>query len=483
MFTYLAQVTICTAAFFALYRLVFYRFSFYRFNRFYLLLTFLSSFAIPLLSLRVEQKMPAEVQHVKIPVKTQAVELHEHFAEHADGKRIDRSRAAELVYAGIGTCFLAVFVYNLVSLLILCGGKGVRHGGMILVEKENSPVNFSFFRYIFISEKGTAQPGFALFFAHEKFHATQYHSADRLLFSLGKVLLWFNPFVYLYSREMALQHEYEADAHVSGRFGKTHYARALLDAATLQPGFSGLPVAFAREPVKSRIRRIFTPNTLDMKKSLYVLALPLFALLGWNYSVKKVYTSNIAAEKFTVVLDAGHGGNDTGAGIHGLYEKDLTLALAKAISAKLQSADIEVVMTRNGDQLVPLADRVKRKGDFFLSIHANYQAGATEKKGVSMLLPRWEGETPASVRATRSAAMSGYLADAFRSGTQLDIDEKNYHDQHLYVLEKSASPALLLEVGFMTNASDLEYISSMKGREDVALALTSAVIKYRDTQP
>ncbi|HET7412188.1 MAG TPA: N-acetylmuramoyl-L-alanine amidase, partial [Pararhizobium sp.] len=83
-----------------------------------------------------------------------------------------------------------------------------------------------------------------------------------------------------------------------------------------------------------------------------------------------------APKPFTVVLDPGHGGIDSGAvGINGTLEKDVTLAFAKVLRGELVSDGVDVVMTRDDDDFVSLADRVKiardRQADLFVSIHAN----------------------------------------------------------------------------------------------------------------
>src|SRR6266508_546755 len=78
-----------------------------------------------------------------------------------------------------------------------------------------------------------------------------------------------------------------------------------------------------------------------------------------------------------VVLDPGHGGSNTGAAgvVEGLYEKRITLAIARAVARRLQARGVEVVMTRDDDHYVTLRERVRRANasgaDLLMSIHTN----------------------------------------------------------------------------------------------------------------
>jgi N-acetylmuramoyl-L-alanine amidase len=104
-----------------------------------------------------------------------------------------------------------------------------------------------------------------------------------------------------------------------------------------------------------------------------------------------------AVERFdTVVIDAGHGGSDVGAkGYSGTFEKDVALAVARNLAARLRARGLIVVMTRDADVRVPLEQRTAiandARGDLFVSIHANASAD-TEHPRQRDLLPRARGE-------------------------------------------------------------------------------------------
>lgn len=104
----------------------------------------------------------------------------------------------------------------------------------------------------------------------------------------------------------------------------------------------------------------------------------IFSLLS-VYPQHKVYSNDAPKKKdvFTVVIDAGHGGHDSGAIGNNVKEKDINLGVAKKLAAKIkkQLKDVKVVMTRDNDTFVTLQNRAKvaneNKGNLFISIHTN----------------------------------------------------------------------------------------------------------------
>ena len=89
-----------------------------------------------------------------------------------------------------------------------------------------------------------------------------------------------------------------------------------------------------------------------------------------------IYATKRSAD-FTVIIDAGHGGHDTGAVDNGVKEKDINLAVAKRLAADIQKKlkNVNVIMTRNNDTFISLQERAnianRNKGNLFISIHTN----------------------------------------------------------------------------------------------------------------
>lgn len=214
----------------------------------------------------------------------------------------------------------------------------------------------------------------------------------------------------------------------------------------------------------------------------------------------------------TIVLDAGHGGRDPGAaGQGGLVEKDVTLDLARRMQARLARWGFRVVMTRDGDDTVTLAERAAiadaARGDVFVSLHVNAspkpERGGVEtwvldesddrhsdvvaarENGVS---PEEAGElqrTLAQLRVSEVSQRSSLLAEqvhgAVIRGLRArygDAEDLGVKKGPFYVLFLSSMPAILVEVGFATHADDAARLADESHRELLADRISSGLMAY-----
>lgn len=187
-----------------------------------------------------------------------------------------------------------------------------------------------------------------------------------------------------------------------------------------------------------------------------------------SYSRKSIY------EGYTVVIDAGHGGTDNGAYYGGVAEKTINLAIAKKVKAILEKYDINVYMTRTSDVTTSLSSRTTLANnvdaDLFISIHSNAIA-KSNIKGTEILyksnLLEVDGVTNKLLAQNLSDSVSEYAA-TYKRGL---INRTN-----LYVLNKTNMPAALVEVGYMTNSSDLSNLKSDTFREKVAEGIADGIL-------
>jgi N-acetylmuramoyl-L-alanine amidase len=196
-----------------------------------------------------------------------------------------------------------------------------------------------------------------------------------------------------------------------------------------------------------------------------------------------------------VVLDPGHGGQDSGAMCGGLLEKDLTLDVARRIDRLLDSEGIATLMTRLGDTYVSLADRAafanRIRNCIFVSIHFNednkpvasgvetYYAShqiATASSVASWLPFLWrplsESPNPESQR------LAGFIQEALVARTRA-IDRGTQPGQ-FFVIANVSSPAALIEGGFLTNKEDISKLASEDYRDQIAAAVADGILHYRD---
>ena len=226
-----------------------------------------------------------------------------------------------------------------------------------------------------------------------------------------------------------------------------------------------------------------------------------------------------AQRLFTVVLDAGHGGKDSGTVGNGGKEKDITLAVAKLVGAKIQAThpEVRVLYTRRTDVFVGLQERAdfanRNQASMMLSIHVNsapsksvygtetYVLGVAKlannlsvamRENKAMLLESdykttYRGFDPTS---TESYIMFDLMQDAYFNKS---IDLANHIQRHyrrsgrysrgvrqdiLWVLSQSAMPSVLTEIGFLSNASEAAYMLSTQGQEELASSIAGAFSSY-----
>jgi N-acetylmuramoyl-L-alanine amidase len=174
-----------------------------------------------------------------------------------------------------------------------------------------------------------------------------------------------------------------------------------------------------------------------------------------------------------VVIDPGHGGIDSGTrSSNGVDEKTITLAVAGDMVPLLKRDDINFVLTRDRDKYVSLNQRVQitdRPGDrLLLSIHCDYfkQRGM---RGFTVLYAQGASHD-SCVAAHRIAA--GLIHEGF---TCHDV---RMDTRGLEVLDKSNCPAVLVELGFMSDPHDLRYLTSKSGQDRLAAGLVRGLEAY-----
>jgi N-acetylmuramoyl-L-alanine amidase len=232
-------------------------------------------------------------------------------------------------------------------------------------------------------------------------------------------------------------------------------------------------------------------------------------------------TAQTAGPLRTIVLDAGHGGHDPGAtGPGGLMEKDLVLDVTRRV-AKLVTdrLDIKVLLSRDGDHFVPLKDRTsfanRERADLFVSIHANAHPLAAHE-GVETYFLSSEAT---DIAARRTAALensvvqlekpavarggngpqdllravlwdlaqsdflveSSHLAEVVQDSMTraLRIPNRGVKQAGFYVLGGAAMPAILIEIGFVTNPKEERRLRDGKYRDEIARAILAGIAEYK----
>lgn len=176
--------------------------------------------------------------------------------------------------------------------------------------------------------------------------------------------------------------------------------------------------------------------------------------------------------KGKVVIDPGHGGTDPGAQRMNIFEKDINLVVAQRVQKYLADAGIRVVMTRMGDEAVSLNDRTvitnRENPDAFISIHVNSSTSPIARG----LETHWF--TPQS--KPLAEIVEKKLADAVNSPDRGIINSK------FYVIHWTEVPAVLVEIGFISNDNERCELLSDKRQDDTARAIADGIIQFLNSK-
>jgi N-acetylmuramoyl-L-alanine amidase len=173
--------------------------------------------------------------------------------------------------------------------------------------------------------------------------------------------------------------------------------------------------------------------------------------------------------KFKVVIDAGHGDHDSGAvSITGKYEKDFTLAMAKKVSALLaKDSRFEVLMTRSDDTFVELNGRVAFANDnqatLFLSIHGNKFKPSVS--GTETYYYRDDSSAFAQIIHKHVVEATGF-------------NDRGVRQADFRVIKYTNMPAVLVEVGYLSNQNDEAAMYQEAFQNQVAASLASGIKEY-----
>ena len=232
------------------------------------------------------------------------------------------------------------------------------------------------------------------------------------------------------------------------------------------------------------------------------LGLLLIALcIAWLESIPRIerpvqLTTPKSGELFPlVVLDPGHGGQDSGAMCGGIMEKELTLDVAQRLERRLHNAGLATLMTRPGDKYVSLAERAAITNQvnncILVSIHFNegnkpISTGvetyyAQHQTAGGTLLASWlPFLQPISSQAPNvdSQSLAGFIQDALVTRTR--AVNRGTKTEQFFVLANVRHPAVLVEGGFISNKDDATKLGNADYREEIAAAINDGILHYRE---
>ena len=245
-----------------------------------------------------------------------------------------------------------------------------------------------------------------------------------------------------------------------------------------------------------------------------------FCLLP-NHATASIQTDSSQDKPFVVVLDAGHGGKDSGNRGNGYYEKKIALNIILQIGKILEKKpNIKVIYTRKTDVFVDLIERARianradadlfisvhcdahtsqayGAGTFVLGLHANQRNFEVAKKENSVIFyeenyeENYDGFDPNNPESVIGLTLmqETYLnqsitaADAIQKSFVANLNRKDrtVKQAGFVVLKYTYMPSVLVETGFLTNAKEGAYLNSSKGKLEMAQAISKAIINYKNS--
>lgn len=228
---------------------------------------------------------------------------------------------------------------------------------------------------------------------------------------------------------------------------------------------------------------IFFPR---QKSTVIVVGVLMFCLclsLIITSNVKEMRVMSYAVANKVIVIDPGHGGTDSGAVRGKIVEKDITLSISQKLAQELSQAGAAVIMIRNSDtDMMPEGQKFHKRedlkvrvqkanesdADLYISIHTNADPN-----------PRWFG---AQTFYNSSSEASKLLAESIQGElTEIlaNTTRKALRGDY-YVMNNTKMPAVIIEVGFISNPREGELLKKDDYQKKVAYAIFSGIAKYQE---
>ncbi len=279
---YLLKASAIIIIFYLSYKLFLQRITFFESNRAFLLIGLLSAFLIPLIVIPVIVEAPSILKNTVIVDNVNNIEPAKSSLGFTD--------IISYIYIIGFIVFMVRFIFQLASLFaIILKTKSVRTNRYKIIEIDSKYSPFSFFNWIVYNPKLFNKTELRQILDHEKAHANQYHSIDVLIAQITCIVLWLNPFVWLYFKDLKQNLEFIADKKAQLNCNdKKNYQYTLLK--TIMPKQQiTLTNNFYNSLIKKRIIMLHKSKSKKTSSIKYAIIIPLLALFLMSFNTKEVY--------------------------------------------------------------------------------------------------------------------------------------------------------------------------------------------------
>ena len=510
---YLLKVSACTLVFFAVYQLLLSKLTFFNLNRAYLLIMLVLSFSIPAITVQNRHEVPfAEQQSpTKIAYSNDGVVEEDVIGQgNTENKPINWNQILLYTYGLILTILILRMVFMMVRIEMQLRKYAIDRDGAIIMVNGNSGIkNCSFFNQIIV-DVSLESVEKLLVIKHESVHVKQLHAVDKLLMNFITAILWFNPVIYFWRNAIDHNHEFLADRETSKVADKKVYASLLLHLA--MPAQNLVINSFSKLPLKNRIMMLYKEPNVKFKKLAYLAIIPVlliccmafvnreeiivakkvtgnqasadapkkpnvYALNYLNSNIKINPSARPAFKEIepTLIIDAGHGGKDGAiSALDGQKEKDLNLRAVNILKEEAAKRGVKVILTRNTDEYISLRDRLpKQEATAFLSIHHNATLAnvAAPFGGIEVYVSKLNG----NIKSAED--LGAGILNQLKQLKGLKVRD-SLKDANLLLLRESKIPAVLIELGNISDRKTLDFINQEKNIRRISNLILDGFVAF-----
>ena len=193
-----------------------------------------------------------------------------------------------------------------------------------------------------------------------------------------------------------------------------------------------------------------------------------FVVLAFAFLATTLLSSEAHAQSRTIVIDAGHGGHDSGARGKSSHEKSHCLDIARRVRNHLDARGATVLMTRDGDYFVSLQGRVdfanQRKAALFVSVHINSSVRKTSTGTQTFF---WTAQSLALAREVHKELVKA-----------TGLPNRRISQARFFVIRKTWMPSILTESAFISNPKEEKLVMNVNWRERVARGIAQGIANY-----
>ena len=463
MIDFLIKSTISLSVLLVVYHLLLEKEKMFRFNRYFLLVSLLFSIAIPFASFEIQQDIPIVYNNTipfqtlnadNLPIETEVTNIN---TEEETNYWVSLLWITYLIitlilcYRFIQNIYIITFKAKVSKIIVYQNIK------MVLLLEETLP--YSFWNSIYLNQNDFENRQIEQeLFTHEIAHVKQKHTLDVIFIEILKTLFWFNPIFVFYKKAIQLNHEFLADENVIAAHNDVYlYQNLLLNKLNVsKPIYLTSNLNF----LSTKKRLIMMTKITSKTRAVMMQSLAVLGVLTIFLSF--AFKSLPLNDKKTIVIDAGHGGKDIGAHIGTEQEKKIVENIANKINLLNGKDNVEIILLREDDSFIELSERVSKinkiNPSLVISLHVNSSKNLNEN-GINAYVSKQ------NVFYEKSKESAKDLVDKI-SNEKLAKGEVK--DANYFVLKNSKCPALLVEIGYLSNENDRTYLISENGQNEIA---------------